>query len=352
MKNVWPAQIALAGDLVEGHVRILDDLAASEVPRPVVDSMLRAWVHNTPTPVLAVLAGRLRPLIADGSSRFLEVRARLEGRLALQDPRARVWLEEALLRGHSSNVAGTAVKTLQDHRGAWPPDLVRWLVSVLGTPHTDAAMRLTTILANDDRVGAEALAAVTSVLLETAIRRMRLAVEGDEDANLVRSLLTLIIRVDTLVPLSRDLVNEVYSVTRARLVQGSRTDESGRCSAALRDLSTLCGSLLPGRFSREEIRELLTELLTTDVTAVGRKIRSALAVLLTGVGRRDPGALDWLEELFGDPNTSPGTQDAIANAVLSLDGAEAGGRAARLRAHPACPPDVATFILNALSTAL
>lgn len=351
-KNVWPAQIVLAGEAAEVHRRIFDDLAAAKVEQPVVDSMLRAWVH-APTPVLAALADRLRPLLTEGDSRHLQTRARLEGRLAERDPQARQWLANALLHGASSTVAGTAIKTVRGCIAVYGPELTHWMVTLLDSPHTDAVMRVTTILGDRDPVDDAALTAVAATLPQTAIRRMRVAVRKEEDSNLIRQLLLLIIRVDELTALGRDIAEEVYAVTRARLAPEPAATESAGYSAALRDISLLCGSLLPGRFTKREIRELLTELLTAiGAAALGRKITDALAALLTGLGRRDPGALDWLEDLFVRQDLAPGPKRAIAKAVLNLDGAERGGRAARLRTLPGCPPEVATFILNALRSSL
>jgi hypothetical protein len=351
-KNVWPAQIMLAGDSVQAHLRILDDLAAADVAQSVLDSMLRAWVHNTPVPVLAVLAERLRPLLTEGDSRLTQTRARLEGKLAHRDLQARQWLASALLHGASPATAGTAAKTLQSEAVGYRNELTPWLITLLGSPHTDAVMRVAKILSDPAQVSNEALAVVADPLPGITIHRMRNAVQQDEDPNLIRSLLSLIIRADKLAPLTRARVHEVYSATRARLPQEPH-GRSARYSAALRDISTLCRTLLPGRFTRPEIRALLSELLSViDPASLGQKITDALATLLAGVGRNDPGALDWLEELFGRPDIAPTTKHAIAQAVLNLDGAERGGRASRLRAAPGCPPEVDTFILNALQAAL
>lgn len=351
-RNVWPAQIALADGSVEAHLRILDDLAAAAVPPEVLASMLRTWVRS-PLPVLSVLAGRLRPLLGSRDSRFADMRARLEARLAPADSRARDWLAAAMLDGTSSAIAGTVVKTMQREVGAYAGELTSWLVTLLDSPHTDAVMRLTAILCDPRRVGDEAIAQVTDRLSGIAARRMRRAVEHDEDPTLFRSLLTLLIRVDGLTRLGRETVYEVYSITRARLPQEPTVSESGRYSAALRDISALCGSLLPGRLTRPEIRELLSELLSViDPGILGQKITDALAALLANVGRYDPGALDWLERLFARPDLAAGTKQAIAKAVLKLEPPERGGRADRLRAVPGCPSEVDTLILNQLRESL
>jgi hypothetical protein len=115
----------------------------------------------------------------------------------------------------------------------------------------------------------------------------------------------------------------------------------------MRDIFTLCGTLLPGRFAGHEIRDLLAEVLPmVDPTALGQQITEELGVLLTGLGRHDPGMLDWLDEEFIRTDLTPGHKLAIAVSVLNLDGAERHGRAWRLRTLPACPPEVATLILN------
>jgi hypothetical protein len=167
-KNVWPAQIVLAGDCAEAHLRILDDLAASTPPRDVVASMLRAWVSNSPQHILSVLASRLRSMMtaADG-----QTRARLEGRLAPGDPQAREWLADALIRGASSAVAGTAIKTLQHDVSGHIGELATLLVTLLDSPHTDAVMRLAEILLDPHRVTDEDIARVADTLPEIALGR-------------------------------------------------------------------------------------------------------------------------------------------------------------------------------------
>ncbi|MGX1543777.1 helix-turn-helix domain-containing protein [Streptomyces adustus] len=371
-RNVWPAQIMLAGDLVGEHLRILDDLEVAGPAPHVVHSMLKTWVNSGPTAVLAVVADRLRELMAGPggakgpNGKLLQTRARLESRLVHLDDTARTWLSAVVLEGESMTVAGTAVKTPQGLEDLPWGELTPWLCELLRSPHTDAVTRLTEILLDRSRVVDAVFAEHAVPLLGTAIERMRRAVAADEDPNLIGGLLKLIVRVDEHATLGRDEVREVYDITRSRLpgaagpsaLAGSpapcaererNRERSGWYSAALQDVSTVCGALLGTRLGRSDIRELLAELLpaiTPQITS--RTVRSRAASLLTGVGRRDAEGLDWLDGLFVRPDLAPGIKYAIAEAVLDIDGRRREGRAAGLLALPGCPDDVADHIRNEL----
>uniref|UniRef100_UPI000A5081D1 ATP-binding protein n=1 Tax=Streptomyces graminilatus TaxID=1464070 RepID=UPI000A5081D1 len=412
-RNVWPAQVLLAGDLVEEHVRILNDLdqyqhqhegmrparredapvrtsaadtagagpslrtdeaaEAAGVAPHVVHSMLKSWANSGSTTVLTAIVDRLRGLMtgpgganrANGAkgrnSEIVQTRAKLESRLVHLDETARAWLSAAL-NGESPAVAGTAVKTLQELEDLPWGELTPWLCELLRSPHTDAAMRLTKILLDPSRVVDAVFTEHAIPLLGTATARMRRAVANDEDSNLIRNLLKLVIRVDEHATLGRDEVMEVYKITRSRLpdapqdpgsasaVPGSAApsaerervrERSGWYSAALQDVSTMCGALLGTRLSRPEIRGLLTELLTAmPEQIVSGTVRKRATTLLKGVGHRDPEGLDWLDGLFVRTDLALGIKYAIADAVLAIDGIRRDGRAEGLLTLPGGPSDL------------
>ena len=72
--------------------------------------------------------------------------------------------------------------------------------------------------------------------------------------------------------------------------------------------------------------------------------------MLVGIEGRDPEALDWMEDIFGRPDTTLGVKLAIAEAFLFRDHWRPGGRASRLKDRKDCPPEVVTFIINRLHT--
>ncbi|MFG2952336.1 hypothetical protein ACGF5O_01230 [Streptomyces sp. NPDC048291] len=375
-RNVWPAQVVLAGDLVEEHLRILKDLKTVRVKPHVVRSMLKSWVNSGSTTVLAAVADRLRELdtgLSDTNGRnseSLKTRARLESRLAHQDKKARAWLSAAVLEGESQTVAGTAVKIIQELEDLPWDELTPWLCELFRSPHTDAVMRLTQIFLDRSRVVDAVFTQHARPLLGTATARMRQAVATDEDPNLIRSLLKLIIRVNEHATLGRDEVMEVYAITRSRLPDAQpkeggsstlsastapsaererRREQRGWYSAALQDVSTMCGALLGTRLSRAEIRGLLTELLTPMPSQImGSTVRNTAATLLKGVCHRDPEGLHWLDGLFVRTDLTPGIKYAIAKAVLNIDGKRREGRAAGLLALPGCPSEVADYIRDEL----
>ncbi|MFD6287598.1 hypothetical protein [Streptomyces sp. NPDC060205] len=375
-RNVWPAQVVLAGDLVEEHLRILKDLHTVRVEPHVVRTMLKSWANSGSTRVLAAVAGQLRELdtgLSDTNGRnseSLQTRARLESRLAHLDEKARAWLSAAVLDGESPSVAGTAVSTLQGLEDLPWHELTPWLCELFRSPHTDAVTRLTQIFLDRSRVVDAVFTQHAGPLLGTALTRMRRAVATDENPDLIRNLLRLIIRVDEHATLGRDEVMEVYDITRSRLPDappkegGSSTlsastapsaererrrEQSGWYSAALRDVSTMCGALLGTRLSRAEIRGLLTELLPPMPPQImGSTVRKRAATLLKGVCHHDPEGLDWLDALVVRTDLTTGIKYAIAEAVLNIDGKRREGRAAGLLALPGCPREVADHIRDEL----
>ncbi|MFI5531989.1 hypothetical protein ACIA8O_25995 [Kitasatospora sp. NPDC051853] len=352
-RNVWPAQIALAGDDPQAHERLLADALAAEVPPPVMDSMVRTWVRSAP-PVLAALADRLRSLLPDTGGTGAQTRATLEGRLAVTDPAARAWTTRAMLDGSSAPVAGTAVKAFQEERsGPLTDSQAAWLVPLLASRHTDAVGFLAGLLADPAGLPDELLALRADEVVDQAAARIRASAERREDPGLAQELTALAIRTDRLAPLSAEAVSRVYAAVRHGLATGLRDGDAGRCSACVRDVSRLSGTLLLGRLDRSAIRALLADVLraVSSLPGPGPTLLASLAHLLSGARRFDPHALDWLEELFADPELGPAVKLAVAPAVLTLDGARRDGRAWRLREVPGCPPEVATAILNATGDA-
>lgn len=351
-RNIWPAEIVLAGGSVETHREILRDLTASPPEPALVDGAVNTWIHNSPAHVLAAVADGLRSLLTAKGDHVTETRARLEARLAGHDPKARAWLAGVLLDGADSGPAGKAANMIELPVGMLSTEIVEWLITLVETPHTDAALRLARIVGDRARVDDDTLVLLSEALRDVTIRRMRHAVAAHEDSNLVRDLLSLLIRLDMLGPLSRDCVEEIYGVTRSRLPErpGEALDgQSARHSAAVRDMFRLCWTLFPERFSKAEIRELLAELLTVADVISRSKLSAALTGVFERLVRSDPDAFDWLtNDLFPRTDLVPGAHHAIAAAVLTVEDRQPGGRASALRTLSSCPTEVATFLLREL----
>jgi hypothetical protein len=353
-RNIWPAQIILAGGSVPAHQQIFNELVAAGESKQVFDSALDAWLFQTPRHILNELTGQFRLLLQAGDAETRRTRARLEGRLADEDESARTWIENEVLNGQSPRIAGTAVKTLADavriSLETISPEIVDWLGKLLPTEHADAARRIAEILANEQDVDDASLLPTASSLMTVTLDRMRVACRLGQDSQLSRALLELLVRLDIVAPMTSEMVREVYSVVRSRLVNvvdDSRLRASD-AAAAVRDLGHLCGTLMSKRLSSEEVRDRIADaLLTTDVDSLGKRVSKTVSSMLIGLGYRDPQTVAWMEDLFAKPNASV-VKRAIAEAVLRLDGDHVGGRASALKDHPDCPQPVAAYILGRL----
>ncbi|WP_061292122.1 hypothetical protein [Herbidospora cretacea] len=349
-RAVRPTQVVLAGDALDMHRDVLNDLAGAA--RAVVRGSAQAWAEHAPPEILGTLRTDLRALLPGRDSDTMEVRARLEGRLATADPRARAWLTRAVLRGPSPKVAGTGALTLSGAVGSVPERLVTWVFALLFGPHGDATKNIAKILADPERVGRDDFRRVAGHRTRI-LARIEDSVGRGEEATVLRELVEVLIRADRVHGLDQDQVLRVYALARDRIVVPPRRltdDEITQLSTGIATLAAITGALLPGRVPRERIRELASEFLTgVDLDRIGTKIRKVAESLLVGIGQRDPLAVGWLVDgLFGHPGLGAGARMAVANAVVALDKTEQGVMVVALLNHPVCPPEVARVLLRDL----
>ncbi|GAA4102209.1 AAA family ATPase [Nonomuraea soli] len=352
-RNVWPAEIILAGGSTEIHRRLFAEFTATSPSPSLAESVVEAWTHNASEPVLNALSKELRSMLGGADGPVSETRAQLEGRLAETDPRARDWLVRVLLQRVEPGPAGKAMTMIERHMGRFEGESARWLVSLLETPHTDAALRITKIIRNEEHFSDAEISTYYEELVAGVLRRMRRAVEAAEDPNLLRAQGNLLMRLDRLRPLSGEVVAQAFATARDRFPATPRPvseRERVQHSAALRQIDRFCRTLLPGRIGRAKVRELLGELLTVADVADVKDVREMLADLLTWLARTDAGALDWLtEELFPRTDLAPGVHMAIAMGMVEFEKRAPGGRAARLRTMPSCPEGVRAYLLTELN---
>lgn len=359
-RMTWPAQVMLAAGDIDTHRTLMGELLATNPETAVLAGFARAHFYHSPLPVLIQLADELRALVdriqesgKATASEVLQTRARLEGRLAEADQRARHWIDAQLGADASPSVAGTVAKTIVETHSAGPPtSMVAWLGALLRTPHTDAAERLTAMLRDSSALLKETSVDLLAELASTAIDRMQTAVEHYEDSRLHRSLLNLLVRIDDACPLGEQEVWETYRIVRSRLLAADGAPSGAAASdypAAIRDLSTLTSTLISRRLDAGTVRDMITEILAElDPTRLGTKIWTDITSLLNGLARRDPDAPEWLTVLFGMPGVALEVQLSIAEALLQFEGEMPGGRAAALKDHPLCPIEVAALIVTRL----
>jgi len=355
-RNAWPAQIILAGNSVPAHQQIFDELIAGGPPWQVLNSALEAWLFQTPRSVLNALTEQFRLMLQANDAETRKTRARLEGRLADEDERARRWLEGVVLRGQSPRIARTAMKTiaesLRTNRKRVSPEMTAWLGTLLPTVHTEAARRICEILSDAQYIDREDLVPIAPVLMPVVIQRLRLAAEVREDSQLSRELLEVLVELDLVSPVTPDSVREVLAIVRSRLEYSDRAPNARMAddmAAALRDLGHLAGTLMSKRLLAPEVRERLAESLhIVDMERLGNRATKVVSSMLIGLGFRDPDAIDWMEELFRSTQSAPLIKLAIAEALLLLDGDQVGGRASRLKDLPDCPPIVTAYIVGRL----
>ncbi|MFD1044850.1 hypothetical protein ACFQ1S_04190, partial [Kibdelosporangium lantanae] len=349
-RTVWPMQVTLAADDIAAHRTLLAEVAQAELENEVRQNLATAWYVNTPRPTLDVLLPALRALTRRASGDLLDIRARLEGRIVDTNEVARYWVWQALFDRPSQKVAGTAATAIAERTVPMPVSLAEWLMTLLPTRHTDAVKRLAILLS--DRQHATALRAIANRLLPIVFTRMETAAAASEDSDCSRALLKLALRIDDEQPLTPDQVRHAYRIVCTRLpldhTQGQRENDQ---SAAFRDLKTLTRTLMAKRLPEAEVRDHTeTVLRAMDPRSLGKKIdRQAVTELLNSFPARDPAAVDWMEDLFGEPDIAPSVKLAIAEVFLTLDReSTAGGRAARLKERPDCPPEVIEMLLRKL----
>ncbi len=353
-RAVWPTQFVLAAGDLEAHRLLCAQLRSADPEPAVLIGVIHSVFYHTPLDVLASLANDLRGVVDEIRPRAnspatekLRIRARLEGRLAESDADARRWIEQQIVEGTSPAVAGTVAKTIADaHLDGLPRSMTMWAGTLLRTPHTDAAERLTELLLATPVLETRSL----DILTRTAIDRMGAAVDKHEDSRLHRSLLGLMIKIDKVHPAEQSDVRAVYQTVHSRLLL-PKVAASDR-SAALRDLATLSGTLMARHMDAGTVRDLIGEVLTSLGTArLGKKLVAKMASLLFSLLRRDPDAPAWLQSVFGDTGTALEIKLAIAEAFLQYEGNMPGGYASALKSRSDCPPEVAALIVPRLQQA-
>ncbi|MFJ6677432.1 SEFIR domain-containing protein [Actinosynnema sp. NPDC091369] len=335
-RAVWPTLVVLAADDLTAHRALLDEIKGwAELPVNARGSLVATWVGSTSHAVLTALLNDLRELVADNGA--AQYRARLEARVVDTDTAARDWVTARVLTDPSANLVKGIVKTITEDVHDPNPELTSWMYQLLRTRHTYAAEVLAEFL-----VGLDSAPFATEVVVD----RMRNAVAAKEHSKLWRALLRLLIHLDDQQPLPPATVLTVFSLARSRLPADLRTLSDGSTSdhsAALRDMTTLSGTLMARRLPGRQVRDLITEVLRDlDPNHFGRKMAHTMEDLLRSIASRDPDALSWLEEVFGLPKIALAVQLAIAQTFLALDN----GRAARLRTRRECPAEVAELIVT------
>ncbi|MFI9811753.1 SEFIR domain-containing protein [Saccharothrix variisporea] len=346
-RSMWRTAVSLATDDVAVHRVLLKEAAGAELPPALRNKLVLSWYTNTPRPALDDLLAELRELTGDATGDLVPVRARLEGRVVDTDGDARDWVRRCVLDGPSSVAAGAAVKTIADTLPELSPALARWAVALLATRHVDAAERLARLL----RTHTSALVEPAPEVVATALDRMEVAARVAGSTNLSRALVALVTAIDRHRPLPPAEVRRVHATICSRLpLIGADVGRDTDPSAAFRDLTTFTGAVTARRLPTDEVRSLVDAVLRTlDTRGLGQKIDHDVIGLLRGFTARDPRAVDWLEDLFDAAD--PVVQLAIAETFLALDGgAAAGGRAARLKDRPRCPPAVAALLVTKLRT--
>ncbi|MBW4705197.1 hypothetical protein [Micromonospora sp. RL09-050-HVF-A] len=350
-RQVWPAEIVLAGRSVNIHRQIFDELVAAGESQPVLDSAIDAWLFRSAPQVIDELRDDLRLLLAAADPDTLQNRARLEGRLVLSDPQARGWINTHVVNHASSRVAGTAVKTVSDtvKTLGHPVDgeLAGWLTGLIATPHIDAAMRVLNLIGDRGLVDNTTYAAIAPQVVPAVAGRIDETVIRRDPPQFVRALLDCLIRADQLSPVAPELVRHLYAQLADRVKVELAAAGAENVPAVVNNIAKLCGTLMARRLPADEVREHIGTLLAgfDPADAANRTVRS-VASMLVGIQGRDAQALDWMERLYGENTTTLGVRLAIAEAFLVHDHRQPGGRASKLKDRPDSPPQVAAYIVN------
>jgi hypothetical protein len=383
-RRTWPALIKLAGPEVDLHQNLVASFtrvgrtgsdgtaetaqAADDVWRTVRASALDTWLNVAPGDLLIREQAWFRDMLPAAGGRATQRRAKLEGRLALNDRVAREWLNAHVLNGPSPATASRGmgtVKSAADAAGlSLTRPLVEWLRGLLRTRHTeaarqsalmllDAAITPDSALVNPARGPGEPAGPedLVSAVAGTAADRLAVAVDSREDTQLASTLVELIVRLDNLRPLSpeevRRVVNKmsepVLGITD-RLRQGTTKQSQAEMASDFSRWAATIGPLGLRRLPITETEELVRRVVTGwDSQDLGNRIGRVTAKVLRGVLTKSPTFATWLvDDLW--PSTGSGTKLAIAEAVAVYERAVPGHRALTLARRPDCPPDVARQI--------
>jgi hypothetical protein len=350
-RNGFCAEIIMAADRIDEHREIMQEVDQIRPPRHILDSLLDAWLYRTPPHARKEIAPELRHLLAAPDAETRQRRARLEAVLAIDDASSREWIKDQLLQGPSSQVASTAV--ISFGRAVEGMELGRpvlaWLISLMPCKYTEATRAVAALIEDEDRFSEGTLRSEMPQLVPVAIARLSSAINGDESSLTIRALLELLARANRVSPMSADLIDDIFELIRRRLEpppadisQVRRSDQF----AAITDLRIFVGQIMAGRLPiQETFRRVGEVLLTLTDSQVRNNARDTLVNLLKSLGHDDlPSTCTWMRTLFLSTRIAVGVQLAIAQAMVELDGAEPGGRAAALENEANCPVQVTTYL--------
>ena len=296
------------------------------------------------------MAADLRRLMSGTDAGTLQRRARLEAEAAVRDSSSRDWITAQVLRGQSPQVASTAVTSFGRAASGAQLDggILEWLTRLLPSKHMEAARSVAAQIKDERLFGDNVLRSATAIV-PVAVARLRIATEKAEASLLIRTLVELLVRIHRASPLPLGVINEVFELICLRLEPSPGTVPKEKRSdqfAAVTDLRILVGQVMAQYLPDHEVRSKLGEvLLKLQDDQVQSNVRGTLVVLLKGLGHDDlPNTCTWMRDIFSTPGVAAGLQLAIAEAVLDLDGAEPGGRAAALEQESNCPIAVATYL--------
>lgn len=384
-RRVWTALVEVAGPELDLHEALLTDFekvdqrrtraASDDEPdqewTSIRVSPIGAWLRIAPTEFLMRQRERFRSLIPAERGEDTARRARLEGRIAVQDDTAKAWITAQILEGASASAALRGLESFIDESvkaGSYSRvDDAVWRCGALRTPHATVAIQLARLLADPaatpdavlmspvpgDESASPDEATVVELLSEVVPNRIRAAFDTGESTLLVKELLSLLFRVDEHRPLSGTLVRELVEKTSAPLLRSGAT--AGR-SAAVQDglseqftrWSTTMRKLGATRLPTAEVRQNAEAVLAGwDCGRIGTANRRKTASLIRSVLDCSPDFMSWLEEAMW-PNASVETKFAIAEAVVVHESNVLGHGALSLSQRLDCPPEVRVWISKKL----
>ncbi|WP_419702694.1 NACHT domain-containing protein [Promicromonospora sp. NFX87] len=353
-RRVWPALVRAAIP----DASLLEELlteAAGVVDTTARQSTFRACLDELGSEGLVTHQGALRALVPSSDPADRELRAELDGYLALDDPRARAAVREHMARQPNAKeplaAGGSIVKVLETQEVDLGPDLTNFLLDVIDSRHEHVVQTIARCLTA--RIG---IVHWDSAAVLRIVARHQRSLQRHEDAQVAAALKGM---VGALLHADKTELRELItpSVVLAVLDQyidclenliANPTRKTQQLIPALywqlqQTLTELAMPGLPLQTTETYLGKLLVDF---DTAVIGERSLRALVSTLVGFSARHPTRWGTAVESRW-PQMPDANKAAFPKCLKRGNLPDARVRARNLALRKDCPPEVAQALLKA-----